>query len=217
MVIAMNKINPQESYASIHLGANMTEVNASSIGSTTLVESIDPKSGIEKSGQIGFNRAKLIPNQTYIEAGIEKLTALCHAVGLEDKIVQATDIFRGMAASWGNKAVGDLSGWQSNVSDDGAPFEFSIAFKENRAELRILLETQGSEPTLESNWAAGIKLNEYLAERFDVSLDRFNQIQDLFVPSHPDANFAIWHSVCLFTDKEPAFKLYLNPQAKKKI
>ena len=170
-------------------------------------------SGIDRSSQVGFDPKQLLPKPTYVEAGVEKLTRLCDALGMNHKTAEAIEIFRAMTLSWGDRKIQDNAGWQSNVSDDGAPFEFSIAFEDDRAELRILLEAQGSEPNLQSNWEAGLILNQYLAERYHVSLDRFKQIEDLFVPTNPDAKFSIWYSVCLSPDKDPSFKIYLNPQA----
>jgi DMATS type aromatic prenyltransferase len=204
----------------------MTEFKAISTGSTSLAEPVGTKietanslatnSGIERSAQIGFNPEQLVPTPTYIEAGIEKLTALADAVGLKDRLPQIIEIFRAMTASWGERKVGAESAWQSDVSDDSAPFEFSIAFEDDRPELRILLEAQGSNPSLQSNWQAGLELNQYLAEHFNINLDRFQQIEDLFVPTNLEAKFSIWHSACFYPDKEPAFKLYLNPQSKQK-
>jgi DMATS type aromatic prenyltransferase len=171
---------------------------------------------IERHAQVGFNPAALSPQQTYVECGVEKLTTLCHTVGLGHKVAQATEIFRNITTSWGEKAVGDISGWQSDVSDDFAPFEFSIALDPNQVELRVLVEAQGSNPSLQSNWQAGLALNQYLAEHYNVSLDRFKQIEDLFAPTLPEAKFSMWHAVCFYPDKEPAFKLYLNPQSQEK-
>jgi DMATS type aromatic prenyltransferase len=171
---------------------------------------------IDRSSQVGFNPEKLVPKLTYVESGVEKLTALCNAVGIKDKTAQAIEIFRAMTVSWGDRSIRDESAWKSDVSDDLSPFEFSIAFKDDQAELRVLLEAQGTEPTLQSNWQAGLKLNQYLAEHFNVSLDRFRQIEDLFVPTNPDAKFSMWHAACFSHDKEPVFKIYLNPQAKKR-
>jgi DMATS type aromatic prenyltransferase len=168
---------------------------------------------IERNSQVGFDPEKLLPTQTYVECGIEKLTALCDAVGLNAKISQITEIFQAMTTSWGDTKVGDVSGWMSDVSDDGAPFEFSIALDPDKVELRVLVEAQGSEPTLQSNWQAGLDLNQQLAARFNVSLDRFAQIADLYSPTNSAAKFSMWHAVCFYPDKEPAFKLYLNPQS----
>jgi DMATS type aromatic prenyltransferase len=175
--------------------------------------SLEERPDIARQSQVGFDPEKLIPTQTYVECGIEKLTALCHSVGLSHKIEQIVEIFRTLTSSWGNTRVGARSTWQSDVSDDGAPFEFSIALDSNKAELRVLVEAQSSDPNLQSNWQAGLELNQQLADKYHVSLDRFQQISDLFTPTNSAAKFSIWHSACFYPDKEPAFKLYLNPQA----
>jgi DMATS type aromatic prenyltransferase len=185
-----------------------------SLKTTTERSDIFTHPEIEPSARTGFDREKLAPKPTYIEAGIEKLIALANSLEMSDKIPQMVEIFRGMAASWGDRRIGNHAGWESDVSDDLSPFEFSIAFKQNRAELRILLEAQGVEPNLQSNWQAGLQLNQYLAEHYNVSLDRFEQIEDLYAPTNADAKFAIWHSACFYPDKEPEFKIYLNPHSK---
>jgi DMATS type aromatic prenyltransferase len=175
--------------------------------------SLEERTDISRHSKVGFDPEKLLPTQTYVECGIEKLTALCHSVGLSHKIEQIVEIFRTLTSSWGDTAVGATSTWQSDVSDDGAPFEFSIALDSNKAELRVLVEAQSSAPNLQSNWQAGLELNQQLAEKYHISLDRFEQISDLFAPTNSTAKFSIWHSACFYADKEPAFKLYLNPQA----
>ena|GEM_PF-576496 len=201
----------------------MTKIKAiaTELKSSKLADLLSAHSQIERSSQVGFNPEKLVPELTYVEAGVEKLTALCNAVGMKDKTAQAIEIFRAMTTSWGDKKVLkhnttaniDTSVWQSNVSDDGAPFEFSIALDAKQTEIRVLVEAQGREPNLQSNWQAELNLNQQLAENFNVSLDRFQQIQDLFIPTDSDAKFSMWHSACFYPDKEPAFKLYLNLQS----
>ena len=167
---------------------------------------------IERHPQVGFDPEQLVPTQTYVECGIEKLIALCESVGLNHKTDQIIEIFRSITTSWGNKAVGDTT-WRSDVSDDAAPFEFSLALDADNVELRVLVEAQGSEATLQSNWQAGLELNQYLAATYHVNLDRFNQIADLYTPTNSAAKFSIWHAACFYPGKEPAFKLYLNPQS----
>jgi DMATS type aromatic prenyltransferase len=189
---------------------------ATELKSTQISNPLSTQPSIERSAQVGFDPEQLIPTPTYIEAGIEKLTALAEAVGLQDKLPQIIEIFRAMTASWGERKVGEKSAWQSDVSDDCAPFEFSIALDPDKTELRVLVEAQGSDPNLQSNWQAGLALNQYLADKYQISLDRFHQIEDLFVPTNSEAKFSIWHSACFYPDKEPAFKLYLNPQSQDK-
>ena len=173
---------------------------------------LENQTSIERHPQVGFDPEQLVPTQTYVECGIKKLIALCESVGLNHKTDQIIEIFRSITTSWGNKAVGDTT-WQSDVSDDAAPFEFSLALDADNVELRVLVEAQGSEATLQSNWQAGLELNQYLAANYHVNLDRFNQIADLYTPTNSAAKFSIWHAVCFYPGKEPAFKLYLNPQS----
>lgn len=204
----------------------MTEFKSISTGSTSLAEPVGTKietansltthSGIERSAQVGFNPEQLVSTPTYIEAGVEKLTTLADAVGLNAKLPQIIEIFRAMTASWGDRKVGEKSSWLSGLSDDYAPFEFSIALDPQQAELRVLVEAQGTDPNLQSNWQAGLDLNQNLAARYNINLDRFQQIEDLFVPTNPAAKFSMWHAACFYPDKEPAFKLYLNPQSQQK-
>jgi DMATS type aromatic prenyltransferase len=189
------------------------EAMATELVSIDTVDLLGIDSGIQHQPQVGFDAEELVSKPTYVAAGIEKLTALCHAVGLEHKTAEAIETFRAMTLSWGDRKIREDSSWQSNVSDDGAPFEFSIAIDPQKTELRFLVEAQGKEANLQSNWEAGLNLNHYLAERYQVSLDRFKQIEDLFVPTNPDASFSIWHSACFYPDKEPAFKIYLNLQS----
>lgn len=196
-----------------NISTESIDVDSSENTSIETALNLDNRLEIDRHSQSGFDPEKLVPKPTYVEIGVEKLTALCDAVGLNAKISQITEIFRAMTTSWGDKKVGDVSGWMSDVSDDGAPFEFSIALDPDKVELRVLIEAQGSEPTLQSNWQAGLELNQQLAKQFNVSLDRFEQIADLFSPTNSAAKFSMWHAVCFYPDKEPAFKLYLNPQS----
>jgi DMATS type aromatic prenyltransferase len=175
--------------------------------------SLQNLSSIERNPQIGFDPERLIPTPTYVEVGIEKLTILADTLGLNDKIVEIVEIFRALAASWSERKVGETTGWTSDVSDDGSPFEFSIALDPDQAELRVLVEAQGSAATIESHWQAGLELNQYLAEHYNISLDRFEQIADLFAPTNSATKFSMWHSACFYPDKPSAFKLYLNPQS----
>jgi DMATS type aromatic prenyltransferase len=174
------------------------------------------RSKIERQPQIGFDPERLVPTPTYVEVGIEKLISLCETLGMSAKTAEVIEIFRALTASWSERKVGESSEWVSDVSDDGSPFEYSIALDPEKVELRVLVEAQGTNPNLQSNWQAGLELNQYLAAHYNVSLDRFEQIADLFAPTNSAAKFSMWHSACFYPDKPSAFKLYLNPQSQQK-
>jgi len=157
-----------------------------------------------------------LPKKTYFEYGVEKLELLSNILGLNHKTEQIKEIFHSFSSPWGERFIGDASSWVSDVGEDNTPFEFSIAFDEGNPELRILTEVQGLSPNLQSNWEAGIRLNRWLADNFNVSLERFQKIAELYFPNNPETKFSIWHAVCFKPDQEPSFKLYLNPQAQGK-
>jgi DMATS type aromatic prenyltransferase len=199
-----------------HASTASVSINANENTFDSLEISLENQHSIERQSQIGFDPERLIPTKTYVEVGIEKLTALCESLGMNAKIAEVVEIFRAMTISWSDRQIGESVEWPSDVSDDGSPFEFSIALDPDKVELRVLVEAQGKNPNLQSNWQAGLELNQYLAAHYNVSLDRFAQIADLFVPTNADAKFSMWHSACFYPDKPSAFKLYLNPQSQHK-
>jgi pyrroloquinoline quinone (PQQ) biosynthesis protein C len=199
-----------------HVSTASVSNNANENTSNSLELSLENQYSIEQQSQVGFDPERLIPTKTYVEVGIEKLTALCDALGMNAKLAEVVEIFRAMTISWRDRQIGESVEWPSDVSDDGSPFEFSIALDPDKVELRVLIEAQGKDPNLQSNWQAGLELNQYLAAHYNVSLDRFAQVADLFVPTNADAKFSMWHSACFYPDKPSAFKLYLNPQSQQK-
>ncbi|WP_309729174.1 iron-containing redox enzyme family protein [Chamaesiphon sp. OTE_75_metabat_556] len=199
-----------------HASTASVSINANENTSDSLKLSLENQHSIERQSQVGFDPERLISTKTYVEVGIEKLTALCESLGMNAKLAEVVEIFRAMTISWSDRQIGESTQWPSDVSDDGSPFEFSIALDPDKVELRVLVEAQGQDPNLQSNWQAGLELNQYLATHYNVSLDRFAQIADLFVPTNTDAKFSMWHSACFYPDKPSAFKLYLNPQSQHK-
>ena len=153
-----------------------------------------------------------LTRKTYFEYGVGKLEALCHAAGITAKTPQILEMFHSLTSPWSNQTIQNYPLWLSDVTDDHTPFEFSVAFEGNQPELRILFEAQGNSPNLESYWQAGLQINQLLVDVFKVNLERFYAIEDIFYPKNLEAKFVLWHSVCLWAEREPKFKLYLNPQ-----
>src|SRR5689334_7394606 len=93
---------------------------------------------------------------SYYEHGARRLSALCRANGLEDRLEQTLELFKILGASWGDQPVTTGSrGWVSDVADDHSPFEFSVVYGGRYPEVRILVEAQSRPATLEGNWQAG--------------------------------------------------------------
>jgi DMATS type aromatic prenyltransferase len=123
-------------------------------------------------------------------------------------------LFEKLAAPWGQRAIGLPPPWASDITDDHSPYELSLAVDGHASELRFLLEVQGQRPSLASNWAASLAMNEWLAAEYGVCLERLEAIAELFAPTQARGRFAMWHAVCLRPGEPPDFKVYLNPQAR---
>ena len=87
----------------------------------------------------------------------------------------------------------------------------SVVLGTSRPEVRVGFEVQSASPSPQSYWDAGLAQNRAIEERFGVDLGAFERLKDLFRPTTPDTYFAMWHGVCFWPDRPPAFKLYLNP------
>ena len=158
--------------------------------------------------------AELSSPRTLSEHGFLALRSLCEALGSRRLHAPAARAFRALSSSWGEHVVGAAPPFPSDVSDDHAPFEFSIALGGPTPELRVLFEVQGGPPSLESNQRAARAFTDDLGAEPGVDLSRYHAIEDLFLPPEPQGVFAVWHAVTLSVDAPPAYKVYLNPQAR---
>ncbi|KAI1735662.1 pyridoxal phosphate-dependent transferase [Xylaria scruposa] len=158
---------------------------------------------------------------TYLSEAKRQISHLSRALdqGENDSLLSALDT---STKGWGQSPVArgiDSLPWVSQVSNDHSPFEYSVVLdqKTGEAELRFLIEAQPSEgdenqQTLTQLQSAALGLTERIANEYSarVSLDRFNTIRDLFMPSNPEGFFAAWHSYASGSEG-PEWKIYLNP------
>jgi len=151
-----------------------------------------------------------IARKTFAEFGRERLSALCAAAG-----TPATDLcglFTRMIMPWGERRIGASPSYRSNVADDQAPFEFSIALSDEAPELQFYVEALGEPPDLRSNMPAGRTLLDTIARDLGAPLDRLNAIEDLFFPEQPLGAFTSWAGISYRQGRPPQLKVYLNPQ-----
>lgn len=161
---------------------------------------------------------------TYAEAARGQLALLSSSLQLDATTGQRLlSAFESAANGWGQALITGkpgYNGWISNVSNDNAPYEYSVAISQRTGnpELRFLIEAQPNK----NNWTClrneALSLTESIAAEYGrtVSLDRFNMVRDLFLPERPEnskAIMAMWHSCALAPSFEPAWKVYLDPGA----
>lgn len=153
---------------------------------------------------------------TFGSFGECKLSLLCNGLAASrSESEQAVQAFRLLSRSWHSQPLGTSPVWPSDITDDGTPFEFSVAFDGCSPRIRILAETQGSPITPCSSWVDGLALNKRLCELPNVNLDRFDRVRDLFAPVEDlGVRFALWHAADIHPVRGTSYKVYLNPQVR---
>ena len=151
---------------------------------------------------------------TLRHVGIAKLVGLCQALGYSRvRTERAVDTFDLLSPHLVGTHFQGVAPWHSDITDDGTPFEFSVAFHEGATDLRLLVEPQAPPATLASNWEAGLAVNASLGALDPGGDAAFRQVSALFAPGRrDDAHFAMWHAAVIEEDGSRLFKLYLNPR-----
>lgn len=144
--------------------------------------------------------------------GARKLRLLCDGVGAPELRDAAESVFQSLC-SWSDWPAGNTAPWPNDITDDGTPFEYSVAFDGGAPKVRFLWEAQRSGLGLDGSWAAGLELVKRLGTLEGVDLGRFHRVKELFSPGvRADARFSMWHGATLRPDGRAAFKVYFNPQ-----
>ncbi|KAF8203494.1 hypothetical protein K438DRAFT_1964974 [Mycena galopus ATCC 62051] len=147
-----------------------------------------------------------VPVQTFLGNAQDDIARLSSALGLDPATqkILAESLALSMKP-WGQVPIHrqPTADWLSDCSYNHSPVEYSVAIKQNtgkflscKFQLRFMIEAQAG--------------NFYL----DVTLDRFNDVSDLFFPlKTAQGPLAAWHSLVVDTLSMPKWKIYLNPRA----
>jgi tryptophanase len=161
---------------------------------------------------------------TYVEGAMRQLALLSSSIQQDatagQRLLKAFEL---ASSEWGNTTIPSKpghNGWISNVSNNNAPCEYSIAISQRTGDtqLRFLIETQPSENTWACLRNESLRLTEKIAAEYGetVTLNRFNMVRDLFLPEKPGkskAIMAMWHSCALDPCSQPEWKVYFDPSA----
>jgi DMATS type aromatic prenyltransferase len=151
---------------------------------------------------------------TLRHVGLAKLVGVCRALGYSDERMQrAVEVFERLTPRLAHSDDQSSAHWSSDITDDGTPFEFSVAFHEGRTDLRMLVEPQAPPNDLCSNWGAGLDLNDSLTRAGEAGESAFRQVSELFAPTaESSGHFSLWHAVVIAEDGSALFKVYVNPR-----
>lgn len=152
-----------------------------------------------------------------------QLAAVVSALGLDhddpDGAGLLRDLFDELVAGPTGDPSLDMAPRWSGLSDDCTPVEFSVAFRPNGADLRVLVEAQADPPTPGTYWRSSGRLTEWFGRRIGSSSSRLAEVEDLFTPvdrpsAGPPPLFVAMHAAEVRVDGPPRVKLYLNPAAR---
>lgn len=153
-------------------------------------------------------------SKSLFDHGSEKLASLCEVLWPRLESNPLLDAFRRLARPWSCRPIGAAPEFHSNIADDHAPFEFSVAFSRGDPEIQFYVEPLGVTPSAQANMLVARALVEQVAAEVGTPLDAFWTIEDLFLPSAPLAPFSLWIGCSWSPGKELLLKTYLNPQVR---
>jgi len=175
--------------------------------------SVDAKVLVDGTASAQMPRAR----SALVDRLTGRLLDLCSATELDPKTTQVAErVFRDLVVPWSRvEAFAEYPNgpWQSEISDDNTPIEFSVTLSDAGSEVRVLFEPQGDEPTLASHRESALLMHEELARDYGADLSRFRLVEDLFTPVGMQGPFALWSAVVFKNHEPPSFKAYFNPQA----
>jgi DMATS type aromatic prenyltransferase len=134
-----------------------------------------------------------------------QLLRLCRVAGLSGPDQLPVELLGRLLGAAGESRLNGSSPWPSSISDDTTPVEFSIAFDANgECAVRVLGETVNTYPERQ--------FLDAVAGRLQLFTDRFDAVQDLFLPEEQQGEFRLWYSLIFWPTSAPRLKIYLNPQ-----
>ncbi len=149
--------------------------------------------------------------------GHDVLTPLCAAAGLESRLADVVEAFEILTQDWGDEEIPTAPNWESDVCSDHSPFEPSIALSPHGNVVRILVEAQGGQPSLEGQSEAGRRLTQRIGQRWGIDTQRCEVLERLFIDARspqgnpPAGRFGIWHALEFHPKREiPSVKVYFD-------
>ncbi|CAM5541418.1 tryptophan dimethylallyltransferase family protein [Streptomyces aurantiogriseus] len=106
--------------------------------------------------------------------------------------------------------------YRTFLSDDHTPVEYSLSFPPNGAPaLRVLLEPgYAAGGRWARNGRAGLRAIREMAQRWNITTDLLDGLEDLFFPPSPQGPLALLCALELRPGGVPRMKVYLNPAAR---
>ncbi|MGW9309265.1 tryptophan dimethylallyltransferase family protein [Saccharomonospora azurea] len=156
-----------------------------------------------------------INDPTLFDYTSRQLRNLCDEAGFPSSDSAPVDMLRELLGPGGDRRLSEGPLWPSDVADDATPVEFSVALDDTGENaVRILGEVIAEQPGMAANMAAARRFLDSTAERLGIPTERFDAVQDLFLPEDPQGKFSFWYSLIFRPNATPKLKVYFNPDVR---
>lgn len=153
-----------------------------------------------------------VADLTLFDYTSDQLRNLCAEAGFEETDNTPVEMLGELLGPAGRRPLSDGPQWPSDVADDATPVEFSVALDDSgdRA-VRVLGETIAERPSPIANVEAARRFLDVMKQRIGIATERFDALEDLFLPEQPQGKFAFWYSLIFRPSSPPKLKVYFNP------
>jgi hypothetical protein len=150
---------------------------------------------------------------TYAEVGCDLLERTLRTVGPDaDRVAHMVGELRAQLDAWALRPPHDRDEYWSFASNNGMPFEASVAWDHAGASARLYFEPLGDPLTAASCRIAGRAAVRRLRSLPGVRLDRYLRVEDLFMTLGTPGEFSTLNGLMWDAHGRLKCKTYLNPR-----
>lgn len=155
-----------------------------------------------------------LAERSFSDVATTNIRDLCKVLQLPDACARSADaLIPLLQGAWAQRRFGIAPPTTSDITDDGSPFEYSVALGTGMREVRLLLEPQGQPTTPQASWTEAWATLRSLQQRGLVHLSTAEAVRDIFEPRAHSARFGLWLATALRPDVTPLIKVYFDPAA----
>jgi Tryptophan dimethylallyltransferase len=157
-------------------------------------------------------KATPLAERSFSEVATTGIRELCEVLQFPDSYARTANVLIPILhGGWAKRFFGTTPPTISDITDDGSPFEYSVALGPGLREVRLLLEPQGQPTTPQTSWIEGWATLRSLQQLGLAHLSAAEAVRDIFQPRSHIARFGLWLATALRPGASPLIKVYFDP------
>lgn len=144
----------------------------------------------------------------------ERLKALALVLGFGQETENILAVYKELIYPWANLPIDQFKAKNSAFTTDASPIELSVAYCDGVPELRFSMEVIEEDTSIAGKRKSAIAFVNKIEKLFNLNLDKYHAIEDLFLPENMQGKFAIFQSVRFSPGKPVSFNIHLNPKSR---